>query len=89
VAEVHSAGGEFFDFGEGFIGLVGGGVRGGGRDVPAGLSGDDVDVVDGVADEQRVVGWGVEDAVPVGVARIRALLPAGRGRRDHGGVDRL
>ena len=54
VAEVHRAGGEFLDFGEGFIGLVGGGVRGCGRDVGAGLSGDDVDVVDGVADEQGV-----------------------------------
>jgi hypothetical protein len=69
VAEVHGAGGEVFDFGEGFIGLVGGGVRGYGRDVPAGLSADDVDVVDGVADEQRVVGRGVEDAVRVGRGR--------------------
>jgi len=48
--------------------LVGGGVRGGGREAPAGPSGDDMDVVDGVANEEGVVGRGVEDAVPVGVA---------------------
>jgi inorganic pyrophosphatase len=32
------------------------------------LAGDDVDVVDGVADEQRVLVGCVEDAVPIGVA---------------------
>ena len=35
--------------------------------MPAGLPGDDVEVVDGVSDEQRVLEWRVEDAVALGM----------------------
>jgi len=38
--------------------------------VRAGLSGDEVEVVDGVSDEQRVLEWRVEDAVALGMPGV-------------------
>src|SRR5664279_634607 len=67
VAEVESLSVQFLDPGQRFVCLVGGGVGGRGGEVRAGLSGDDVEVVDGVSDEQRVLEWGVEGAVALGM----------------------
>ena len=55
VAEVQDASLQFLDPGQRFVCLVGGGVSGLRREVHAGLSGDDVEVVDGVSDEQGVL----------------------------------
>ena len=76
MAEVEGSRVYRLDLRQRFVCLARGGVGGLGRDLRAGPSGRDVHVVDGISDEQRIFGWGVEDAValgmPGGVDRVQS-----------------
>ena len=59
---------DLLDPGERFVRLVGGRIRGPGRNLRAAVAAEDVEVVHGVANEQGIVERGIEDTVAIGVA---------------------